>query len=441
MTTRIAMFGCAHLGYAPQGLRRSLPDGTNVVAGDGYTAHRLIMSDICDVLSDPALAGRAIVDGGDLFHAPKPGPASIEAALAADQIRVDAGIHRYVIPGNHDRTGAASIPASAVLRYRPGCHVVAPLGDGPDTDEGDTNRMVVSEGLYEVWSVPGNTPVYLHLINEQALAPAASDMDPAVDPRPIEGGTNLLITHGIAPSAQGVLYHHGADERGGERIIPSDWFDRGFDYVMLSDLHTPHMDTIGSTPMLYTGSAVRRGFSDDETGRGWVLLTIDDQGTLNIQFRSVWQRPAVDLVLDASGKSADEIEEMVDEALDGVTATDEESGSITGESGIRVRVTVCDVDTTALPALTEAQTRWTRSCPEALSFELRLRPAGVADETSTADALDELPSFGAESPEAALRRMAGGCLAETLANFDDERRARIIDIAAEKVVDHAGSSD
>lgn len=441
MTTKIAMFGCAHLGYAPQGLRRSLDDGTNVVAGDGYTAHRLVMTDICEHLATPGTTGSAIVDGGDLFHAPKPGPASIEAALAADQIRVDAGIHRYSIPGNHDRTGATSIPASAVLRYRPGCHVVAPLGDGPDTDEGDTNRMVVSEGLYEVWSVPGTTPVYLHLINEQALAPAASDMDPAVDPRPLDGGTNLLITHGIAPSAQGVLYHHGADERGGERVIPTDWFNRGFDYALLSDLHTPHVDTIGSTPMLYTGSAVRRGFSDDETGRGWVLLTVDDQGTVNVEFNPVWQRPAVDLHLDVTDKPADEVEKIVDEALTGITATDDDSEKLTGESGIRVRVTVSGIGHEVLPALTDAHTRWAKSCPEALSFEMRLRPAGMAEETTTAEAMEDLPSFGSESPEAALRRMAGDCLSDVLSGFDGTARARILDVAAAQVAEHASRSD
>lgn len=440
MTTRLAMFGCAHLGYAPQGLRRTLEGGTNVIATDGYIAHRQIMTHICDVLTEPGVTGAAIIDGGDLFHAPRPSPASIEAALSADQIRVERGLHRYMIPGNHDRTGAASIPASAVLRYRPGCHIVAPLGDGPDPDAGDPNRLVVAEGLYEVWSVPGDTPVFLHLINEQALAPAASDMDPSVDPRPLEGGINILITHGIAPSASGILYHHGADERGGERVIPADWFNRGFDYAMLSDLHTPHMDTIGSTPMLYTGSAVRRGFADSETGRGWVLVEIDDEGTLNVEYRPVWQRQAIDAEIDAEGLTAPEIETKVDELIEAIDPTDDTAAEMTGEAGMRVRITVTNVLSSRLPELSKAQAKWARQLVAALSFEVILRAVGeVENDTSTA--LDDLPDFGTESPEAALRRMAEADLASLLDSFDDEARARIIDTAAEQVAEHVARSD
>lgn len=434
------MFGCAHLGYAPQGLRRTLDDGTNVIAADGYLAHRMIMTAACESLTEPGVTGAAIIDGGDLFHVPRPSPSSIEAALAADQIRVERGVHRYVIPGNHDRTGAASIPASAVLRYRPGCHVVAPLGEGSDPDEGDPNRRVVAEGLYEIWSVPGNIPVFLHLVNEQALAPAASSMDPSVDPRPVPGGINILVTHGIAPSASGILYHHGSDERGGERVIPRDWFERGFDYAMLSDLHTPHMDTIGTTPMLYTGSAVRRGFSDDETGRGWVLVEIDDQGTLNVEFRPVWQRPSIDTHLDVEGLSASEIETLVDKHIDALDPCDGESGDLTGESGIRVRIVVTNVAESRLPELAHAQSRWARAVPDALSFEVTLRAVGeVENDTSTA--LDDLPDFGTESPEAALRRMASGDLASLLDSFDEDARARIIDTAADQVAAHAARSD
>ena len=64
---------------------------------------------------------------------------------------------------------------------------------------------------------------------------------------------------------------------GEPRIIPADWFDRGFDAYPISDYHT--MGFVegragGSNWVAYTGSAVRRGWSDDECDRGWLKINL-----------------------------------------------------------------------------------------------------------------------------------------------------------------------
>lgn len=417
----LAMFGCAHLGYAPKDLRRRLPDGTNVVAADGYVAHRAILTDICDTAS--GLTGQTvIVDAGDLFHTPAPAPAAIDAALDCDRIRVTAGIERFSIPGNHDRSSAAGTPATAVLRDAPGCHVVAPNRFGVTTSgDADPRRRIIVDGLYEIWQLTDaadNGPqVYLHLVGEQALAPTADEMDAAVDPRPIDSGVNILVTHGIVPDD--AMTYVQADERGGNRVIPRDWFDRGFTAALLSDFHTPASGTLGATPWAYTGSAVRRGFADAETPRGWMMCTVDDDGRISLGFHEVAQRPAVDETVTPPADPAAAVA-TVTEFLESLTprATDAASGERTGDAGVRVRVTVAAPNPDVYDAATTMVPEWSRALPDALSLTVRVTGEGIPDSLSaalgTVDAVDD------ESVTEALHRLVAAGAVPALAGLTDQ---------------------
>lgn len=410
----LAAFGCAHLGYAPKGLRRTLDDGTNVVAADGYTAYRTVMTEVAE-LSDATDHPVAMIDGGDLFHKPHPTPADVAVALDGDAARIAAGVPRFDIPGNHDRTSAAGVPATAVMASQTDCHVVAPTPTGtPDTDRED--RQVVAPGLYEVWTLEDptdGTRVHLHLVNEQALAPAASDMEPGVDPRPLGEGINVLVTHGIIPSADGLMYHHGGDERGGERVIPADWFDRGFTLAILSDFHSPTAGTDHGTPWFYTGSLVRRGFSDAECERGWFSVDFRSDGAFNIELHPVAQRPAFDLDVDVTGMDAAGASAAVAAAVSSVPDT-----------GAIIRVTVTGSTPEVSEALNGQRDSMERNlAPEALS--LRIRVSGTAETIS--EVLESMPTFGDETAAQALRRMASDGVLPELEGLDPAEVAAILD--------------
>lgn len=426
-------FGCAHLGYAPSGLRRTMPNGTNVIENDAAMAHKAIMFDIINTIGGNTNA--AVIDAGDLFHGPSPKPATISVANYADAYRAGAGLERFSIPGNHDRTGGTQTPATAVLSHRVGLHVTAP-GIESSYDESDPRRVAVVPGYYDQWTITpesGKT-ITLHMVNEQALSPRRADMDENIDPRPVEGTVNILVTHGIVPTADGILYHHTSDERGGERVIPRDWFERGFDFFILADFHTPVTDpgTDTSTPYIYTGSGSRRGFADDETERGWFEVIVSDEGEVTTKFHPVWQRPAVDRKIDGTDLDAGSIISEVNSIIDSVNPTDEPSGEYTGESGIRVRITVTNVDPAHLTGLITQRTEWSRALPEALSFEVRILEREV-EEVDIESALDEIPQIENESLEAALRRHSENQLAHLLKSFSAKARTTIIDNAVDEL--------
>ena len=417
----LAAFGCAHLGYAPKGLRRTLPDGTNVVTADGYNAYRTVMGEVAE-LATAADHPVAMINCGDLAHKPNPTPADVSVALDGDRLRVAAGVPRFDIPGNHDRTSAAGVPATAVMAAQPECHVVAPRAAGT-TDEPRDDRQVIVDGLYEVWTLEDHsdgTRVHLHLINEQALAPAASDMEPGVDPRPLGEGINVLVTHGIIPAAEGLLYHHGGDERGGERVIPADWFNRGFTLAVLADLHSPMAGTDYGTPWFYTGSLVRRGFSDSECERGWFSVDFRADGAFNIELHPVAQRPAFDLTVDAEGMDAPAASAAVAAAVSSVP----ESGQGSGDTGSIIRVTVTGPTPEAAEALNSQVAEMERNlAPGALS--LRIRVSGVED--SITEVLDSMPTFGDETAAQALRRMAADGTLPELEGLEPAEVSAILD--------------
>ncbi|GAA3143279.1 hypothetical protein GCM10020255_020600 [Rhodococcus baikonurensis] len=90
-----------------------------------------------------------------------------------------------------------------------------------------------------------DVPFYLHVVSHNGLDPRLPERGIIVDPQPIEGGVNILVSHGIF-SADGRLF--GADDRhGAERVIPEEWVNRGWDQSILSDYHT------GSDPRFRTG--------------------------------------------------------------------------------------------------------------------------------------------------------------------------------------------
>lgn len=444
MVTRIAAFGCAHLGYTTN-CRRNLPDGTNPIAADGYAAHHQVMEIAARYTQDHH---GTIIDAGDLFHTPKPGPKDIVEALKADLQRwytPDAHpTRRLSIPGNHDRAGATTIPATVVMGYRDNLHCVAP--DVP-TGKGDPRCRVVVPGFYEIWDVTnddGCTPTtrtYVHMVNEQVLAPTAGSMNTKVDPQIVDGGINLLVTHGIIPDMNGtVAYHHGADERGGERVIPLDWFNRGFDLAVLADYHTPDSGMIADTPYLYTGSAVRRGFSDAECDRGVTLIEVDDDGAMQVGFKPIPQRQKVDLTVDCDGVGASEIIDTVDSALNDIDPVDTTAQHRTGEGGKLIRITLTNVTDTIRPGLSDAHARWVAALTDALSVSIQVKaPDAVPDEEGAAEVLAALPELGREGIDVAFRRLAESDALKALDGLPHEKRDAVITLATARLMELAAA--
>lgn len=330
---RGAFLGCAHLGYRMGEMARTHPSGVNIREVDGYVTHELVYADIID-------SGAAFIsNGGDLFHVSHPPIRAINEDKRTDAKRIEAGIFEIVNGGNHDNGSSSTVSAvAAVHQPELGRYAVFPDPGRPESDQ-----VGPHPGYYEVHQPLDGVPLFLHVVSHNGLDPKLSDRGIVIDPQPLPDAVNILVSHGIF-SADGRLF--GADDRhGAERVIPAEWTDRGWDQSLLSDYHTPGpipgfgpKDGRQRGQVWMTGSLIGRGYSDEICARGWLMMDLTTDGRVVVTPRFVWRRPQLEFdVIDARGKTVEQINTLVRERLAANSWWDEESAELTGDGGYLLR--------------------------------------------------------------------------------------------------------
>lgn len=331
-TYRIGVRGCQHLGYAAGGMRTNKTTGWNQRVVDGHIAHQLTMESML------AAGVRGIVDGGDIMHFNKPLPRDVAVANRVDDMRAAAGIWGISNTGNHDAGGGSDIAAAGVI-HRPHLGMTAVYPD-PSRSEG----VGPYPGLYEVHTAASNphlpAGLALHIVSHYGLSKLLDGNGITIDPQPLPGMVNLLFAHGTFETDERLL--RCIKPHGEERPIPPEWAERGFDALLLSHYHTagvvPGYNNRERGQVWYTGSALRRGFSDEPGGRGWLQVDVHDTGEVTIELVPIWQRPQLDLpVIDADGLTVEQLDQIVSDHLASATLTDTETGVLTGDPGVIVR--------------------------------------------------------------------------------------------------------
>lgn len=271
-----------------------------------------------------------------------------------------------------------------------------------------------------------NRDLFLHFVSHNGLDPALRDKGIAVDPQPIAGAVNIFVAHGIF-EADGRLFG-AVDGHGAQRIIPVEWTSRAWSAVILSDYHTlgpipgfgPEDDHAGPDVWM-TGSGVRRGFSDEDAGRGWIEVRVDDDGKAAVIPHYIWQRPQIDFEpIDARGKSVAEIDRIVRQRIGDVTLSDTETEDLTGDGGIIIRQVIDYTTQSQRQALASCQKMWRTmaadaafwSAPYAHPQQNRPVVADVEEETDFSR-LDFASEFN-------NRRTGNGSVYAALKAFEDE---------------------
>lgn len=290
MTFKLALVSDLHIGYAST--RIVDEQKVNLRVGDGYRALADIVTQIIEQAAD------AVLVPGDTFHTPEPRVRDI--VYAQNQFRrfYDAGIPVYILAGNHDALDIASeIAASRVLH--------------------DPLRKIFSHvEPYVQYEIADGINVHMvshHLYNDQA--------DTFKNVKPHEGAINIFSTHGsvIDPLLQ-IKLHTEQSPR--EIVIPNSLLnEKGWSYSMLGHIH--ERGWIGSkdkktdtsnTRVFYSGSVLRRGFSDKDVplGKGWTMWTIEPNGTFTPEFFMTKERPQSDFrTIDAANLKAPEITDLI----------------------------------------------------------------------------------------------------------------------------------
>lgn len=281
-TFNIAFFADSHLGYRAK--VRSNENGINIRVQDGYDAFRETIKQIIE--SDVKID--AVVHGGDLFHYSKPTIRDIATAQFYLRELAKRGIPFYGLAGNHDATDIRSELAA-----------VAAVND-PDKN---------IHALYEPYAKYAiGDGIFLHSVAHHGLG---ADEAPKVSP--VIGSINLFTTHGAALDPKNKDLMRCADSPR-EQMIPVELIiDDAFAAKMLGHYHNRYAVGGDILKTYYSGSSIRRGFSDDAGDRGWLLFKISPDGSVEVEGKNIKQRSQFDLdVIDAVDLSASNVMDLLE---------------------------------------------------------------------------------------------------------------------------------
>jgi len=274
----IGFFADTHLGYE-SGTSVDPATGLNQRVRDGYDA----LKETVDAMI--AAEVDLVIQGGDLFHVPK--PTAVDVKFANRQLRrlADAEIPTVINTGNHDAPGRHG-DGAAVLYVE-------------DPSRGITS---VATPYREINIADG---LRLHVISHYGLA-----QEQRVVPEPVDGDINILTAHGTAQIPGHEIFACAETMR--EQPVSFELLsDTRYASTLLGHYHS--QEALPNLPHAwYAGSALRRGFSDKAGQRGWLKVTVNDDGTITVSQEAIHQRPQVDLPpVDATGLTRDEIVEAI----------------------------------------------------------------------------------------------------------------------------------
>lgn len=287
MSYRIAFFADSHVGYRTS--VRSNERGINIRVQDGYDALRQVVSQILKAHAEERID--VVLIGGDLFHVSRPTPRDIATVQFYLRKIAEQGIAVHILAGNHDATDIKSELAA-----------IAPVND-PD------KKILAHIDPYTKLEVADG--VMFHIVSHHGLS---ADKTPVISPEP--GLINIFSTHGAAldPKNQALMR---CAESPREQYIPAELIiDDSFNIKLLGHYHSRYAVGGETLNSWYSGSLVRRGFSDEPGDRGWLLVTIKDNGDPVIEPQNIQQRPQYDLpIIDAADLTSSQLMEMLEDNI------------------------------------------------------------------------------------------------------------------------------
>lgn len=292
MSLRVAFFADTHLGYAAR--CRSHSSGLNMRVYDGYVGLKNTIDQILESNID------LVLHGGDLFHKSHPTVSDISWARKQFNRLADSGIPVIGVTGNHDFANDRGKSSATAAMDDParGIHMVT--------------------GAYQIFEP--HTGINVHAISHLGLISDERAI-PELDPETV----NILISHGAAQVPGHEIF--ATVDSPGEAVLGYDVISAPWTVGLLGHYHgmgaLPGFDKGDSGQVWYSGSLLRRGFSDPEGGRGWLLVEIEGAKSASITPQYVKQRPQYDLTpVDAAGREAVEVENQIIENLSAIEVKD-----------------------------------------------------------------------------------------------------------------------
>lgn len=293
-TFNIAFMADTHLGYSAYPFTDA--KGINLRVKDGERALHEIVNQIIES-PEPI---HAVLHGGDIFHYSHPQIRDIFLFQYYVRQLAAKGIPFYGLAGNHDASdNRANMPAVAAV-------------DDPD------------KGIHALWTPHQKYQladgIALHSVGHHGLS---ADDAPKITPE--QDMVNIFTTHGAALDPKNATLMNCKDSPREQIIPPEMIIDDNFAIRLLGHYHSRYPVGGKLLNTWYSGSTVRRGFSDDPGDRGWLLVKVHPDGRIEVEFKNIWQRPQYDLkVIDAAGLSSSDVQDIL---IAQILATDVDSAA------------------------------------------------------------------------------------------------------------------
>lgn len=283
---RIVHIADLHLGYRAGRLRAE--DGTNLRESDGYSLTFSLMDEI--IKKNPDI----VVIAGDLFHSSEPSTKTVTMAKEALFKLVSAHIPVFMITGNHDTGDIKNIPSSLSMFHWPQVGLYA------------YSEPFVSK---EIKSLDGQEKITFWGVSHQSLE-TLKETKEEIEKRLNPEDFNILVSHGrIYNKDLGEVMKTEGEVR--EIILSQDLLGLPFDLVLLGHIHE-RMKI--SDRIFYSGSLLRRGFSDPEGKRGAYIYDIHpDKKTWEVSTLNVLSRPQKSFELSLKGMDLEKITQILED--------------------------------------------------------------------------------------------------------------------------------
>lgn len=231
-----------------------------------------------------------VINAGDLFHLVR--PTNRILAFAAEQLyRLGhtAGIPTVIITGNHD--------APKQIR----------MGAAIEIFKDFDNIYPVYNFKYERIRIENvSVSCVPHCLTSEMLKEEQEKITP--DP---QADYNILVLHGIAERMEEFRMAQLAEQE-----LEVSKYCHGFDYVALGHYHNfTRVQAIKEAPVYYSGSTERLSQSEAAHDKGFLEIDFS-KSPVEPVFHKVKTRVMIDLpVIDARGKSAQEVENIITAAV------------------------------------------------------------------------------------------------------------------------------
>lgn len=376
---RIAFFADTHIGYSYSS--RSTEQGVNLRVQDGYNAlHEIIDSIVTEHKETPI---DAVINGGDIFHYSHPTIRDIMTVQHFLRVLAREGIPFYGLAGNHDASDNRTEIAAVGVLHDP---------------ERDIHALYKPYEQYEL-----NEGIILHSVSHHGHA---GDEEPTVIPVPNK--LNIFTTHGAAVDPKNATLMKCLDSPREQIIPPELVIADSIDLRLLGHYHSRYAVGGEELSTWYSGSTLRRGFSDDPGDRGWLLVTVFEDGSSTVEARNIRQRPQYDFpIIDATDLNSSEIQDKILENLAGTRQSEKEDAFDDAQAPI-LRQRVINASRSHRAGIDRAYIA--NKANHALRWQLEfMRPAEAAkDETLTSEEQDIVDKAVEEAQPTLARKTGSG---------------------------------